>query len=190
MLDQQRQQYASISAALVTAKDGAEVQRSTHGKLRQELAAAASSNAVLRCIGSRSCSTALPRHIGHMHLPVTTDCHHAGRHVHSTCRANNERKQERLEVARRQLADVTAKCEAEARQLGDVVADDARLEAMLQVLLLAAVLRSGTLQAAGSCRLRRPCMMSRLQSGHFGLLPVNLFAMRQLPAGSCPKFVQ
>lgn len=49
------------------------------------------------------------------------------------CSAANERQGKRLEVSRKQLADASAKCEAEARQLGFVVADDARLEAMLRV---------------------------------------------------------
>jgi hypothetical protein len=44
VLDQQRQRYAAVAAALAAAKDGAEVQRSTQGKLRQELAAVVSNN--------------------------------------------------------------------------------------------------------------------------------------------------
>lgn len=66
------------------------------------------------------------------------------------CRASNELRQQRLEGARRQLADARAKSEAEARQLGDVEADDARLEAMLQVSLLIACRESKALRAAGS----------------------------------------
>lgn len=49
------------------------------------------------------------------------------------CRAANERKRKRLEGARAQLATVEGQVQAEARQLGSLAADDARLEAMLQV---------------------------------------------------------
>ena len=77
----------------------------------------------------------------HKQVLVTIDRHHARPYIRQWCRAGNQRKQDRLQGARRQLADARAECEAEARQLGDVVADDARLETMLQVSLLSAQLR-------------------------------------------------